>query len=49
MTFFLLLMLLIPVAATLHALLRDDRGQLPPPSSHPTDPGFAPPARRLHA
>ena len=44
MTFFILLVIVAGVAATVHAILRDDRGMLPPPGSHRVDPSFLPPA-----
>ena len=44
MTFLLLLMIVAGVAATMHAIFRDDRGQLPPPGSHRSDRTFLPPA-----
>lgn len=45
MTFFILLLVIVAgVAATVHAIVRDDRGQLPPPGSQQVDPEFLPPA-----
>jgi hypothetical protein len=45
MTYFLLLLVIVAgVAATLHAIRRDDRGQLPPPGSRRADATFLPPA-----
>ncbi len=48
MTFFILLVIVAVVAATVHAIVRDDRGQLPPPSSHAVDRSFVPPASLLN-
>jgi hypothetical protein len=48
MTFFILLVIVAVVAATVHATLRDDRGQLPPPDSHQPDPEFLPAASALN-
>lgn len=44
MTFFIFFVIVAAVAATVHAIVRDDRGQLPPPGSHRPDPTFLPPA-----
>lgn len=44
MVLLLLLVIVALVAATVHAIVRDDRGQLAPPSSRAVDPAFLPPA-----
>lgn len=36
------------VAAMVHAIVRDDRGLLAPPSSHAVDPAFLPPSSLLN-
>ena len=43
-TLLLILVIVAGVAATLDAIVRDDRGQLPPPGSRPSDPSFTPPS-----
>ncbi|MDZ5620565.1 hypothetical protein [Nocardioides bizhenqiangii] len=48
MTYFILLVIVAAVAATVHAIVRDDRGQLPPPTSHSVDQAFRPPASLLN-
>ncbi|WP_183100131.1 hypothetical protein [Nocardioides pelophilus] len=48
MTYLILLVIVAFVAATVHAIRRDDRGQLPPPTSHSVDPSFLPPASMLN-
>ena len=47
MTFFIIFVIVAAVAATVHAIVRDDRGQLPPPKYHRPDPTFLPPASQL--
>ena len=47
MTFFLLLVIVAGVAATMFAIVRDARGPVPPPASHSVDPSFVPPASLL--
>jgi len=45
MTYFILLLLIVAaVAATVHTIRQDDRGQVPPPGSRRVDPTFLPPA-----
>jgi len=43
-TFFIILVLVAGVAATLSAIVHDDRGQLSPPRSRAADPTFTPPS-----
>ena len=43
-TLLIILVIVAGVAATLDAIVRDDRGHRPPPDSHPVDPAFLPPA-----
>ncbi len=47
MTFFILIVIVAGVAATVHAIVRDARGPVAPPTSHVVDPSFLPPASRL--
>lgn len=44
MTYFLLLVIVAGVAATVNALVRDGRGPVRPPASHKVDPTFLPPS-----
>jgi hypothetical protein len=47
MTYFILLLIVAGIAATVHAIVRDSRGHAAPPTSHTVDPSFLPPASRL--
>lgn len=46
MILLLLILVAASVAATVHMVLHDGRGMLPPPASHPVDPQFTPPSAR---
>jgi hypothetical protein len=48
MTYLILLLIVAGVAATVHAIVRDARGPVPPPTSHSVDPSFLPPASVLN-
>ena len=47
MTVLLLLVVVAAVAGTLHMVVRDERGPVPPPASHAVDPASLPPAALL--
>jgi len=47
MTYFILFLIVAGVVATVHALVRDGRGPVAPPTSHSVDPTFLPPASVL--
>jgi hypothetical protein len=44
----LIIVIVAAVAATMNAIARDDRGQLPPPGSRSVDPAFLPPSTLVH-
>ncbi len=47
MILLLLMVTVALVAATVHAIVRDDRGRPAPPTSRTVDPAFLPPASLL--